>query len=569
MSLPSPLNEYLKTNDPPSADEAKLIEAHIEGQARIARDIAEKLEELDKARQSLQAQLNEARDSVQNCRGVISAAVAYGPPILDDLTRLSEVEGSRSLMPAESPDMLTTEDLAIHTEKVVLWKDGLRKTYDRVKTYLDRSGAYPLSIYFETMEILSAPSNPDITNLYSLLIDHLIPTSQRWEYINFDISAQERASPLIRLIQVPAESLPKRQISSHACGVQRRASLRRFVPAPGQIEMPLENEVPIAAFTGALRSQSLRGLFLKDMSKQVVWLLGANWPQLTSLTVDGRKIPTSFTEGDAIGLLTACPKLVECNLAFCEQMDMFFPLSMSRNRVLPQCTVQLPDLRILRLTGEHPGANGFPSRLNVPSLTQLSLHFSPSASTPVEESASNQVEWFEAHGEKLSDATLDYYSLTPSALLRCLENLPNITRLRLIGVRINEEFKIYPSLRGAAVLDKTLLARLTPASNEDGGSGEGIPAEQCFCPKMREFICLAGPLERAERDVLRMVLARYGDGKRKNGVVGPVCRIESVAMVYPRRRSESVNIVEELKRSGVDTSHLAMNITYNGGKLAL
>lgn len=164
------------------------------------------------------------------------------------------------------------------------------------------------------------------------------------------------------------------------------------------------------------------------------------------------------------------------------------------------------------------------------------------------------------HGEKLTTATIDYVSLTPSALHRCLEHLPNVVDLTLLG-RVTgwDEFESEgdgSADMGAAEIDENILFRLTPSFKETGTE----PSEPCICPRIRKLRCIMRSGERNEKLFLEMVLARYGDGVKK--MRGLVRRIEEVVLDYNRPQAGGFDLSKELEAYGVDTPHLAIKISY-------
>lgn len=308
----------------------------------------------------------------------------------------------------------------------------------------------------------------------------------------------------------------------------------------------LDLGTPLATTVGALRSASLTSLHVVGTSTQVIWKLPAPWATLTCLSIDGGRLPLPFTQLDAMSVMNSCPKLIECSLEFHQKRDMIFPISFQPPQPLPLHSITLPDLRALRLSGENPGVQGLPSRLVLPSLKSLSITFSHSL-YPSNSAMSTNVEWIKEHGDKLSNATIVHASLIPSALLECLNGLPNVVDLTLLGTSAGEgdegdreKTRTYPG--GAAVLDDSLISRLTPGSAE-----EGAEAQSCLCPQLQRLTCKMGAGERNEEAILKMVLARYGNGRERER--GCVRRIEEVILSYTRPRS--LDIVKELEESGV------------------
>jgi hypothetical protein len=265
---------------------------------------------------------------------------------------------------------------------------------------------------------------------------------------------------------------------------------------------------PLASTIGALKGASLTSLEVVDTAVQVFRMLPAPWATLTRLSIIGGRIPLPFTQLDAITTLRNCPKLVECRIDFGEKRDAFYPMIYRPPQPLPQQLVTLPDLRTLSLSGENPTVQGLPSRLVLPSLTNLTIDHSTLPYSR-DSAGSPHVEWLKEHGYKLSNATIDYVSLKPDALLDCLQGLPNVVDLTLLCTSSIEEFvegeeQFVVDNSGAAVLDDSLISLLTPRIGE-----EGTEAQSCLCPQLRRLKCRMGAGERNEEAMLKMVLVTH------------------------------------------------------------
>lgn len=454
-----------------------------------------------------------------------------------------DVEGHPRLREGEA-EVLSQEGLALQEQKIKLWKRRLQGVWERAATYLNRSGNSPIDLTFKSSEYDASPYAAEIHHLHTALVDLLQPTAHRWQHVDFDVSILQDTSSLARLVKAAPGSVSN--VKSARLKVESGGLSFAIYFLPG-MNLPVDKfGTPLVTTVGALQSRSLTDLTIVGTPKQIIWSIPAPWQTLCRLSISAGWSPLPFSQLDALTVFANCPKLVECDIEFHERRVLFPVVSHEAPEPLPGPSVTtLPDLRILKLWGKIPRVQGLPSKLILDSLTNLTIDHSYHAS-PWDEARSVHVEWISGHGAKLTTVTIDYASLTPSALLHCLERLPNVVSLKLIGPK--------RGYHGAAFLDEKLLAHLTPRF--DGTGSELI--ETCLCPGLRKIHCIMGSEERNEKVFLEMVLARYGDGSKK--MRGPVRRIEEVVLDY--NRHGSVDMAKELERCGVDTFHLAMKASY-------
>ncbi|KAJ3508340.1 hypothetical protein NMY22_g16646 [Coprinellus aureogranulatus] len=422
-----------------------------------------------------------------------------------------------------------------------------------VATYLHRSGSAPINLFLETSEYDSLPYSSEIRQLHASLVQLLYPTSARWEHVDLHVSIDTGNSPLLPLLAIAPANVPNvRSVRLEVECSSDMSFMMMFLPG---FDPPAEQMgTPLSTICGVVQSSSLTNLTVRATPKKIIWMMPIAWKQLTYLVIGGGLLPVPFTQLDAMIVMANCPNLIECEAHFREERDILWPLSRKEPEPLPVHTVTLSDLRVLRLAGENPPAQELPSRLSLPSLTSLSINHSQSYA-PRPDAKSVHIEWINEHGENLSFVDVDYASLTPSGLLRCLERLPNVVELRLLGRKYGFGGKVDDELRGSAALDVDLLARLTPRFNEAGVE----VIEPCLCPKLKRIECIMCAEEpENEEAFLNMVRARYGDGMKKWR--GSIRRIEEVVLDY--NRPPPIDGGNELERWAADRFHLALTASY-------
>ncbi|KAJ3508341.1 hypothetical protein NMY22_g16645 [Coprinellus aureogranulatus] len=293
--------------------------------------------------------------------------------------------------------------------------------------------------------------------------------------------------------------------------------------------------------------------------------LPVHWSNLTFLSLHPHHAQP-FHQEHLIPILASCTNLVHCSVTLGTKRDLQFTSGASE--------IRLHKLQILELSGSEPHTRGLASRLALPLLTQLSIVFT--SSNPTDPQHSSTVEWISRFGHQLSDVTFDYLSLTQSSLVHCLSRLPNVVRLKLVGKSMDNyhcpTFNRQDENRNPpALINDNILTMLTPrlpeallASDEaDARGGPVMIDHRCLCPKLRRLECMMGPLEFGEASFLRLIFARYGDGKMR--MRDGVCRLEEVVLSYNRVLldvSEWEEWAEDRKVTRTDTTHLAFTIQY-------
>jgi hypothetical protein len=283
--------------------------------------------------------------------------------------------------------------------------------------------------------------------------------------------------------------------------------------------------------------------------------LPVHWSNLTYLQLrsGGQGYPAQH---QITPILAACVNLIRFSVTLFSSVNEQLPAG-------PVAEATLPKLRTFEIFGSEAPLRGLASKLVLPSLTKLTMIFS--ASRPLPEGEAALTEWVNRFGDQLLDVSFDYVSLTQSALLHCLSRLPNVVRLEMTGQSRNYPIVLPFSRdlsRPSSAYIYEALAHLTPNLIDEGTTGsEGQAA--CFCPKLKELVCLMGS-EYAGEAFAKLILARYGDGT-KAVLQGGVARIEHVVLDFHREEGGILglfNIMDAVYKVA-DPSILSLYVYYD------
>lgn len=280
---------------------------------------------------------------------------------------------------------------------------------DIVTAFVQRAGACPISFHLSANDPHPFEELKFAEDL-SPLVDVL--RSAAWKSALFALDIRCKFSPLLRLFPIPPQSFATIQhLKMHGLG------------------MWWNENSPIDA-----SASSLVNLNSLDLDSFDEWLcvMPLKWEALTQLSIGPvrdcrfRETSSILSVEEALKILEICINLFNCEVRL-------NPRRKRSSSPPTAChTIALPRLRSLSIRNKS-ASKSFASRLILPSLRQLSTPYDYTPATvPERESRSALAEWVSRYGSTLTEVSLSYGHLAPSALTHCLERLPNVESLEIV-----------------------------------------------------------------------------------------------------------------------------------------
>ncbi|KAJ2930322.1 hypothetical protein H1R20_g6772, partial [Candolleomyces eurysporus] len=383
-------------------------------------------------------------------------------------------------------------------EELAYYKRQLEKLNRRILVYIFRSDRCPLTVTFRSADPPYEPDLGDVPCANDAIVDMLCAVSTRWKRLALSLWISKKASPLIRLFQLPTHDIPLLE------------QLNLDVNVGVGTFSPTATELQAVSSTELLQAPRLRSLTLHRFPKCPRYTTAVNWSTLKYLDIGDRStrglhIPP-FPIQHSLNLLIAFPHLVCCSIMFMRVHES--QMANISNPALPFAhPISLPHLKSLTLRGSGLPP-GLPSSLELPSLQTLSLLAEGDAT------GNELVDWTRKFGSQLKEFTFDYSCLTKSALLQILESLPNITTLRMVGTTNRMSWSEGSEDDDGALLSDSVMERLTPkfgprdASQGDRGETVDLDLPLPLCPKLRKIFLWPSTIEFTEKSFVKFVAAR-------------------------------------------------------------
>ncbi|KAF5332452.1 hypothetical protein D9611_005447 [Ephemerocybe angulata] len=437
---------------------------------------------------------------------------------------------------------LTPDAKDVHEWNVARWRERCQSQLSLYDTHISRSGECTLDISFAA----STPNHldhgfEDVSRQQGEYVRALLKSSDRWRNIDLDLTVASLMSPLLRFLEIPPSRTPLLK------GLHLGLSLRIDVGHPTRTK---ELATSILSESSLTRASQITCLSLA-MSSPDVKQLPVSWSGLTDLTISATSqsyidFNTHFGWSTAVSTLAECPNLRTCTLTFQREPTMqawqlsrpsvpFLRAPSSRPPTPPPPAI-LPYLEELNLRGvaQPPG---LASSLTLPALRRLSAIFTHSKAALPEESG--LLEWVRLYGTQLTHVAFDYLSLTREALVQCLQGLPNIVSLTMLGhlaeyigpldlhARMLESVsEPQEAIRPSANLSIPVLMGLTPKSNK---SEETEGAGDCWCPRLERLECVMVLSDLNEQGFVDFIASRR---KRSGSAIDHVSQIKNVSLAY-------------------------------------
>lgn len=353
-----------------------------------------------------------------------------------------------------------------------------------------------------------------------------------------DIRSPFDASPLVRLLHIPDHH-------QHTLRFLKIAICEREIPS--STVQVLSDQLNLTRFP-------LAQLWI-DIPGRQLCNLAVNWGTLTHIWIGRDRIDTwyQFTIEHAYTVLSRCSNLINCHILL--PSDARHPIPTFDSQYFTQ-VITLPHLTDLTIKGA-PAPKAFASCLKLPSLQSLKvsqrLSFPPHAPIqngwPQGESDSVLLEFIRIYGPQLTYLWFDYEGLTQSALVKCLEGVPNVEKLQLLATIHSQSITPAKEYWRSATMNNQLVRRLTP--------GGGIEGEICLCPKLREFSCILSGADENWWDWVNFLAERRTVGATKGSAVAQLTFAAITNFMWDTR-SAVATMKEVLRDEGIDMTGIAI-----------
>ncbi|TEB24631.1 hypothetical protein FA13DRAFT_1817796 [Coprinellus micaceus] len=349
--------------------------------------------------------------------------------------------------------------------KIMSFHRSMDMITERVTVFLSRAAPLPI-----VLSCAGADPHPqedlNFQNAAAPLINVL--RTAKWEDVSFNIDIKANTLPLVRLLPIPVASVATiRSVRAHELkGVW---GLQRVFPG------------------GRPPLQHLQVLVL-DCSGEQLLNTRPHCERLTHLSIgparknSGDVHSAGLVAHEALNILQVFPNLQECELRFSATYNY---LSWSDLH-----SVTLPFLSFLSLGGTPPEAF-LGSKLIVPSLRRLPAEYFYTVGVPQHASDNATALIIREYGSQLTEVTLGYGHLPPSALTSCLrlEHLKNVTSLTLSPAQTDRDHSVARLVRehrwnpASSFLHRVFLERLMPKPR----SKDSTLTESCLCPNLESI----------------------------------------------------------------------------------
>ncbi|KAJ2933058.1 hypothetical protein H1R20_g4028, partial [Candolleomyces eurysporus] len=544
--MSSPFLNYLTNNHIPSTDEVPQIRAFVEQEQAVIAQIDDEIELAEEALNALKARRAKHMANVNGNLALLSIVrslpidiltsifmatfaeyktydgpprisgrhpsvvlshvcrqwrqLALSTPLLWNEIRISTPEYPHSPDSAEARFALqlrgrparlslrgpTEMQQQAYSQDVEQWWKKVVQLRRATEAWLSRSKNCPLTIHLHIRQpILEIDTNPSLKEGPLMeIFDLICKQSGWWKGAHFRVPICGPGSPLNKVLYLPLHEVPRLE----------SLELNFDVTHP-----PNPNRQEIVSQITLLQSPLLRSLKLCRFIGTPL-TLPVNWSTLTELRVSST-YHASVQVQDALTLLRKCRNLVRCSL----ELDPSAPVSNNNNNAASTCTdhqetsetsksvIHLPSLESLSIIARSLLPLGLAASFSLPSLRSIEF-WGPQSFQP---------EWVKTLGESLTECTFNYAFLTPSTFHSCLENLPNVTKLRLSGDSLYDR-----TANREVALTKEILEKLSPTVTLIGDK-EVVERPQ-LCPRLERLYCILGgsPSDFTERDLVEFMAAK-------------------------------------------------------------
>jgi hypothetical protein len=413
---------------------------------------------------------------------------------------------------------------------------------------LKRSGSCPLRLSATVIDHASFSTVQVDEDVRRRLTAAIRDTSPRWEHVSLDMSLNTPYSPLLELLRIPPERAPQLRSLEVAC----------YMPLLNG-DRALHSSCRDFRLFHAEGLHTVKwGIPLVELS--VISTIPVGWQGLTELYVnEGSEARGQLSFSDAIALMEKCPNLVHCTLSLHDidsvtraaGVSANSPTSSAAQPFIFQRKVSLLRLQTLGVRSEGI-PTGFASTLVLPAIRSISLYGNNHRADD-----RGIVEFIQLFGDQLQDVALSFASLSQEGLVTCLQCLPVVTRLQLVGGYREVETTRWFSgqdVAPRATLDPPTLAGFHPRYDADGAL-----VTQCYCPRLEQLFCNLTGQEFIEEALVEFMKSRRSipDNSRLE-----IARIRDVVLCWDL--SETLNVQHALEEAGVDMAGCHLQIRHLG-----
>lgn len=265
---------------------------------------------------------------------------------------------------------------------------------------------------------------------------------------------------------------------------------------------------------------------------------GMDWPHVTSLSLEAHGHGLEgLTPLDAFVILRNCPNLVYCRLEFGWS---------SSSQFIKDDVVTLPLLQTFAIKEGSSILNSFFEQLRLPAL--INLEFSSSARRLVHVGDPDVPEDPSIYAlltrlDGLREFTLSAYNILPQTLVKCLQYVPNITRLSILIPSPLDWNNGWPPINPSHAFNDEVVALLTPVTptNDD---------LLLLCPQLKVVECNPG-------GVSDRVLLAFIQQRTNRALIQDVQHLERVEISF--RRQKEVDILSTLPPELLAETQIILN----------
>ncbi|KAJ3547786.1 hypothetical protein NMY22_g1512 [Coprinellus aureogranulatus] len=553
--MESPFQAHLDTNYVPSDSERVHIEEFLQGPLEELRDIEAELKDVEVELEAVRLRFQALNEKKEECERFIARHSALFNPIRilpDEILHaiFDRCTPDRQSFPAraatdhmsagESPLLLTYvcqrwREIALDYRALWVkpyistppfqgdkarWNKRASKAAQLAGLWLSRTAGAPLDLTIISLD-------PDVTRWgLNTIWEAISPSSMQWQVLQLGI-----ANPLLHFIlSLPSDSVPRLEHLRILASEINTTGMNDLYASKNIIGGPSIHEI---SFHGG--AVSLGGV-------HSVMRIPFPWHRLTNLTTS----PFPLSRVEVLSICTRAPNLQRLFVRINTRLS---DVPVSQN---PGNDICLPKLTLLAIITNGEITNLL-SRLRLPNLKVATLD-TPEAGTD------SLIAMIQLSQGNLRHLTVHSKAITSAEMTRCLALTPQLKCLWLFS-RHSATGGTSPRLAMDEVLASLTPSQrqgstpLPPPESREREVEASLPEEPvpCLCPNLKgiKLDTDEGPR------ITGQVIFEFIKGRRE---LRPQ-KLRTVTMIDRNRYSE-MDVVEELKKEGVDTCGMSIDLQY-------